>query len=176
MSTAAPQSESPDVEPRKAAAFEQPASVTDRLRNEFERLLTAAWEQGGKAADALGLKNLADRGIVPPVSLVESTEEITVWIDLPGVSAADTEVLLRGNMLTVKGLRRSEPPPVGAHVHRRECASGALERVIPLPAAVDAERVSADSRDGVLTVRFKKIVPEAPRRILVGASAGSVSP
>lgn len=137
----------------------------DRLRDVVAGWIDAVATQGEKAYEAFG-KRAPGSHWVPGVDVVESEDQVQVLVDLPGVDSQKVEILLTGNMLTIKGER---PPvaPAEATVHRRERAGGAFCRSVPLPVAVDPERVAAASHHGVLTVTLAKEEKVRPRHIPV---------
>lgn len=141
------------------------AASVQRLRQEFDRWLETAMSQGGKALDALGLRG--KRPWYPAVDVMETPENVRVLVNLPGVDPATVDVSIAGNMLTIKG----DAPEVAlsdqdvAHVRQRNC--GPFERSIPMPVPVDADRVIAEARQGVLTVQLAKAERAIPRQIHV---------
>jgi HSP20 family protein len=137
------------------ANHNSPETPVDKLRDVVAGLIDAVATQGGKAIDTLGLRTGA-RSSIPSVDVTETNEDVLVVVDLPGVDPKHVEILLTGNMLTVKGEQpaaETEPHPT---VHRRERPIGPFCRSIPLPVAVNSEQVSAESRHGVLTIRVAK--------------------
>lgn len=130
-------------------------SPVDKLRNEFDRLLEAVWSQGEKAADAFGLRG-NNKTWHPAVDVVETTETVQVRVDVPGVNPDALDIVLVGNMLTVKGHRCLEEIAAEDIALRRERPVGAFSRSIPLPVAVNADKVSAESRNGVVTITLAK--------------------
>ncbi len=77
------------------------ASV-ERLRTELDRWLDAAMTQGGKALDVMGLRN-SEKPWVPHIDLVESPDDVKVYVSLPGTDPQSVDVTIAGNMLTIKG-------------------------------------------------------------------------
>jgi HSP20 family protein len=86
--------------------------------------------------------------------------------ELPGVPAQNVELTLLGQVLKLRATRKLNVPE-GFTVHRRERADFDVSRSITLPARVDAERVSAEQKDGVLIVRLPKAAEAKPRTINV---------
>jgi len=148
------------------------AASADRLRREFERWLEAALSQGGRALDAIGLRT--GKHWMPAVDIVESADEITVEADLPGIDAEQVEVSLAGNMLTISGTAKPRVEREGDTVHLCERQHGEFSRSIPLPAAVDAEKVSATAANGVLTLRIGKAEVARKHRIRVVSASPSL--
>jgi HSP20 family protein len=140
----------------------------ERLRREFERWLDAALTQGNRALDVVGLRG-ADRPWTPAVDLLESPAEVQVDVDLPGIDPVLVEVSLAGNMLTVKGPKRTHIPPQGGTVHLAERMQGPFERSIPMPAPVIADSVTAELKNGVLHIRLMKSEKARSMKIAVHA-------
>lgn len=139
----------------------------DRVRQEMERWLEVARTTGERALETLGLVN-AGRPTQPAIDVLELETEVMVLVDLPGVAAEAVQLSLVGNMLTVTGTRTMTDVPVSTQHHVSERASLKFERSIPLPAAVDADAIRAETRDGVLTVKMQKAKSAASRSIPVG--------
>jgi HSP20 family protein len=139
------------------------ASV-ERLKREIEGWVDAAVSQGGRALDAFGLRG-TDRPWMPPVDVVETSDSVLVYIDLPGVDGKSVDVALAGNMLTVKGEKSLVASGEGTTLHLRERSAGPFERSVPLPASVNADSVHAEAKDGVIRLRFAKSVAAKPRQI-----------
>ncbi len=125
----------------------------EKLRKELERLLEKAKDQGEKALDAIGLRGGTWQ---PPVNLTESTEEVCVSLDVPGMTSEQLSLEIVGNMLTITGTRPEPQPAPGEIVHLRQRPTGSFERSIPLPVPVDHEKVTAEVHHGVLTIRVAK--------------------
>ena len=164
MSEQSPQSSDasePDFhEPRP----ERPLTASvEKLRRELDHWLDVAWSQGEKALDAFGLKTSPTW--TPAVDLIETPDEVRVVVDVPGVDPHKVDITLAGNMLTLKGERMPILNREQQQVHLRQRHSGTFVRSIPMPAPVDAEKVSAETENGVLTVRLTKSERAKPRQI-----------
>jgi HSP20 family protein len=142
----------------------------DRVRQEFERWLEAAWNQGERAIDAIGL-----RPGRPPVDVIERPDSVLVLVDVPGLAPEQLDVSLAGNMLTVQGTVPAAAAADADHVHLRERPTGSFKRCVPLPASVDAESISAECRLGVLQVTIARSERDKARRIPVRCAAGGPS-
>jgi HSP20 family protein len=68
-------------------------------------------------------------------------------------------------------VRRPEPQREGATYHRQERPVGEFSRLLRLPVEIDAGRVQADLRDGVLTITLPKAESAKPRKIAVNAAS-----
>lgn len=142
----------------------------ERLRQEFDRLIETAMDQGGRALELFGV-GPSGKLWVPPVDVVETPQEILVSADLPGVDPGMLEVTLAGNMLTLQGGRPEYEAGQSETVHRRERVGGSFTRSIPLPAPVNPETVSAEAREGVVFVRLMKSEQAKPRHIKIRTEA-----
>ena len=109
------------------------------------------------------------RAARPPLDLRQDEENLYLEAELPGLAREDLEITVSGeDELTVRG-ERKPPEHEGAAWHRRERDFGAFERTVALPCPVDAEKVSATMRHGVLTVTLPKAAAARPRKIDVKA-------
>ncbi|MES2790234.1 MAG: Hsp20/alpha crystallin family protein [Planctomycetota bacterium] len=150
------------VTPPFGASFE-------KLRQELDTLLESAWSNGEKALDRFGLRTGAGT-FEPFVDLIETEENIVVTVDVPGLEASGVDVSLIGNMLTLRGERLPVLVGEGDKRHVNELRCGKFTRSIPLPVAVDPEKVSATARNGVLTIHLGKQHVAKPRQIPVNVS------
>ena len=137
----------------------------DRMRQEFERWLEAAWNQGERAMDAIGIRPGRPGG--PAVDVIERPESVILYVNVPGLGPDQIDLSLAGNMLTVQGTLPGTGESDGGQVHLCERPSGAFRRCIPLPASVDPESITAECRLGVLEVTIAKCEREKSRRIPV---------
>jgi HSP20 family protein len=106
---------------------------------------------------------------VPPVDIVETPEhDILVKAELPEMKREDIKVSFENNVLTIEGERKFETREDKDKYHRVERGYGAFRRTFTMPASVDAAGVSADYRDGVLTVKLPRREETRPRQIQIG--------
>lgn len=108
----------------------------------------------------------------PQVDVTETDREIRVRVELPGVEEDDLEVSLDGDLLTIRGEKRTETEDRSRDYYRHECYYGSFQRTIPLRWDVDVDRIDARFRRGVLHVTLPKSgrVRERLRRIPVAAT------
>ncbi len=166
-------SESPNETDRPADKVPPPL---ERVRHEMDRWIDAAKSTGERALETLGLLG-SGRLSMPAIDIIELPAEVVVLIDLPGVSAEAVELALTGNMLTVTATRAGHGFPDEAHprIHLTERANVRFERSIPLPVAVNADAIRAETRDGLLTVSLLKAIA-SPSRTIPVARVGAVEP
>jgi HSP20 family protein len=110
------------------------------------------------------------RGVFPAVNLYETAEAYVLTAELPGVAPKDIQVSLEGSTVTLSGERRIEQAEgEGTSVHRSERQAGSFRRAFELPTPVDADKVEAVHKNGVLMLRISKTPDAQPRQISVKA-------
>jgi HSP20 family protein len=103
----------------------------------------------------------------PAVDISESPEAILVHAELPGIKPEDVKVDVENNVLTLRGERRSETKKDEGTLHRVERFYGSFSRQFLLPRTVDPDKIDAELKDGVLTVRLHKRAEVKARQISV---------
>jgi HSP20 family protein len=100
-------------------------------------------------------------GWVPAVDLYETADQYVVSVELPGLTRDDFQIAVQDGKVILKGQR---PPRQAAseEFHRVERGHGHFSRTLSLPQAIDESGISADLRNGILTVTLPKLV--APSR------------
>jgi HSP20 family protein len=106
-------------------------------------------------------ENLADipqgnREWKPCLDVSEARDEIVVRVELPGLEAEDLDISVRGHLLTIKGNKRREECLQDELFRCVERLYGSFSRTIELPYIVDADRISATFKNGILTVTMPK--------------------
>ena len=101
----------------------------------------------------------------PHVDILELPEELVLYVDLPGVKADSVDVDFERGELTVKA-RREETPKAGRGLVE-EFLPGDFSRGFLISQDIAADRITADLKNGVLTVRLPKAQAAVPRRISV---------
>jgi HSP20 family protein len=149
--------------------FEPLSTVS--LHDEVERLLrqTFGRPMGSLRSDDAAFATPAG-AFGPALDVEESADAFTLHVELPGVGADDVEVSLEDNVLTVSGERRFYDDREVDGFRRIERSFGRFHRSVRLPDRVDADRVRATHRDGVLTITVPKAEDAKPRRITVEAA------
>jgi HSP20 family protein len=107
-----------------------------------------------------------ERGATPAVNLWEDETSIYAEAEVPGLRMEDLALHVIGNELVMKGERKPEDR-AGVAYHRQERGTGQFTRVIRLPTEVDASKVQATLKEGVLKVTLPKAEAARPRKIEV---------
>src|SRR5688572_2135649 len=110
----------------------------------------------------------ASHAWVPPVDIVETGDkDIVVRVDLPDVKREDLKINFENTVLVIEGERRVEAESNNIQYHRVERGHGKFRRSFTMPTAVDASRITADYREGVLTITLPRREETRPRQIQV---------
>ena len=125
----------------------------------FDRFVTPRWDEFEVTGEWW-----------PRMDLVETKDAVMVKADVPGVDEKDIHVSLQADTLTIKGEKHHEKEEKDAQFHRTERAYGAFTRSFRLPVPVDASRVTAEFKGGVLTVTMPKTLAAKGTTIPVKAA------
>jgi HSP20 family protein len=132
--------------------YENPVlAIQDEMNRMFDRFFTdpfdlAPFEQGTL------------REFSPRIDVSETEKEVRVVAELPGLDEKDIQLELEQDALLISGEKKSESEDKGKNYHRVERSFGSFTRIVPLPAAVEADKVNAEFKKGVLTVTLPKPV------------------
>ena len=138
--------------------FTELGGVTSRLNRLFGR--DDFWDGDGSRAPV---------DWAPAVDIVENDNDILIKAELPGVEARDVEIALDNNVLSLKGEHRIEKEVSRENYHRMERACGSFSRSFTIPASIDGDRVTADFKNGLLTITLPKKEGSRGRTIRVNA-------
>ncbi len=118
--------------------------------------------------NAFGLERSPWRvGVYPLVNISEDRDHIYARAELPGVKAEDLEITIQDSSLILRGQRKIPTEEKQVNFHRRERESGFFRRVVALPARIQADKVEATCKDGILTIKVAKPEEVKPRKIQV---------
>jgi len=129
----------------------------DRLHDEVDRLFRTATPARGEMQESFHI----------PVDVLENVEEVVLRAELPGVLPAAVDVRVEDNVLTLTGEKKLENEDRKDQYLRVERFYGKFSRSFSLPHYVDASRIAAEYRDGVLTLHLPKRAETKPRQIQV---------
>jgi HSP20 family protein len=138
----------------------EPLNLLNQLQREVNRLFDTS-----RFGDEETGHMLADW--MPAVDIKEEPAQFIIHADLPGVEAKDIEITLENGVLTLRGQRSAEKQEETEKYRRVERVRGTFLRRFSLPDAVDAEKVAAKCKDGVLEVIVPKREAAQPRRIAI---------
>jgi len=105
---------------------------------------------------------------MPLVDIYENDRhELLIKAEMPGMKREDIDIKVENNTLTIRGERRRESEVREEQYHRVERSYGSFSRSFSLPSTVDSEKVSAEYKDGVLTVLLPTREEAKPRQVAV---------
>jgi len=104
---------------------------------------------------------------VPAIDVVEKDDEVVLTAEVPGMSHEDLEVTVDNGILTIRGEKKEEDSSRDGDYQRVERRYGRFERQIRLPDYVDADRIEATHKDGVLKLRMPKVEAAKARTIQI---------
>jgi HSP20 family protein len=128
------------------------------LREEFDRVFDTSF---GSLLRPLGSLNRWN----PALDVYQNKDQYTVHAELPGLKKEEIAISLNGDTLTISGERKQETNSEEAS--RNERFFGKFQRSVILPVPVNAEKVNANYKDGVLTVVLPKAEEAKPKQIPV---------
>lgn len=138
-----------------------PWSIFDELagiQDEFNRAFTGLDVDSSLNRRRVGL---------PPMNVWASNDGLIVDVELPGVNPVDVDIQAVGDELTVKGNLNGGAEKAA---HRCERPHGQFERTLHLPFRVNAEKVSAHYRNGILRITVPRSEEETPRKVAIEAA------
>ena len=107
------------------------------------------------------------RAWTPPCDIFETDKELVIKFELPEVKKEDVEVKIEQNVLTLHGERKFEEKTDRENYHRVERRYGEFTRSFSVPLYVEAAKINAEFKDGVLTVTLPKSEEARPKQINV---------
>ena len=108
------------------------------------------------------------RGWLPPVDIYETEHhEVVLKAELPDMKREDINLTFENGVLTLKGERKFDRETKTDAYHRRERKYGSFTRSFTVPNTVDAGRISASYKDGVLTITLPQREEARPKQISV---------
>jgi len=139
--------------PWKKSSAKEAGDPFVNLQNEMNKL----FEHFNQGFDIAPVNEMsAMTGWMPKVNLAETDKEIQVTAELPGVEEKDVEVTIDQGMLILKGEKKAEKEEKNKNYYRVERSYGSFQRSFALPKEVEAEKVEATFKNGVLSVKLPK--------------------
>lgn len=111
----------------------------------------------------------ARRDVFPPLNIYANGDEVIIAAEVPGVDGEHLDVSVTGNTFTLEGKREPEEHSDDCRSLRQERFGGRFRRTVELPFAVDADKVQAKLKNGILQVRLPRAESDKPRKIEIGS-------
>jgi HSP20 family protein len=139
-----------------AFTYTDPFDALFTLQRALDAHLASEWLGAGTAGS----------GGFPPVNLFQKGDDIVAVVELPGVDKKNLHIEARENTIRIAGKKTIEYRD-GASIHRRERIAGTFDRSFSLPIEINAERIVAEFRDGVLALFIPRAESQKPRNIKI---------
>ena len=147
--------------------FRHPSQTIDSFRDlsdiqgEMNRLFDNLFGQPSEVAGR-------ERVWAPAVDMYDTTDELVVTAELPGLNEKDIQLSITGDSLIIRGERQwHQDLQQNNNYYRLERWAGKFQRALQLPIPVQTGKVKAAYRDGVLTVRLPKAEEIKPKEIKI---------
>ena len=108
---------------------------------------------------------VAREGWAPALDVSENADALVVRAEVPGVKPDDVNVTVEGNTLVLSGQKKETTEDGGENYRYVERRYGSFTRTVPLPSNIDAGKIEASCREGVLEVKLPKSEEAKPKRI-----------
>ena len=141
-----------------------PLNEMSLLQNQMNRLFDTTLH--GWPGDSNGTTQWT-----PAADIYEAENELVVNLDLPGVDPKMVDIQVQNNVLTIRGERQFEDKQNKDNFHRVERSYGPFARSFTLSTAVDADKIRASYKSGVLSITLPKAEAAKPKRIQIAVSA-----
>jgi HSP20 family protein len=122
----------------------------------LESRLESDWLQGATSGT----------GAFPPTNVFQQGDNLVAIIELAGVNKTDLEIQAKDNTIRISG-KKTIAYPEKVSLHRRERLSGTFDRTLTVPIQIDADRIKAEYREGVLALFIPRAESDKPRSISI---------
>jgi HSP20 family protein len=139
-----------------AVMFSDPFASLFNLQQTLDAFRASSWLGSGPS----GI------GSYPPVNVFRQGDDFVVLIELAGIKKSDLEIQVKDNTLRIAG-RKAVDYSEKASLHRRERLSGEFDRAVTIPVQIDADRVKAEYRNGMLALFLPRAERDKPKSIKI---------
>lgn len=134
----------------------EPFREIDALQKEMNRLF-----------DNLAPREQAELAFMPAAEMTETPEAVLLKLEVPGMEAKDLDIQVTADALTISGERKSETKTEKEGMTRTEFRYGQFRRTIPLPVRIENTQVTAEYKDGILSLTLPKAEAEKNKVVKV---------
>jgi HSP20 family protein len=127
----------------------------------FERMMETFWRGWPSRYNTETSRAI----LQPAMDVVESDNQLTIRLDLPGLKPEDVHVEMENGVLTISGEVGDTVEKEGDRYHYRERSYGSFQRSLRLPNTFDAENIDASFENGVLNITLPKLPQAQPKQI-----------
>jgi HSP20 family protein len=131
----------------------------------LQQRLNRLFEETFRPFVFLGEEPMSIAAWSPSCDIYETDNEIVVKAEIPGVKKEDVKVSLQDGLLTISGERKFEEETKKENYLRVERGYGSFTRSFTLPSSVDAKKIGAEFKDGMLEVKLQKSEEAKPKEV-----------
>jgi HSP20 family protein len=139
-----------------ALYYSDPFETLFQFQNALDQLRSSNWLQASPSGG----------GSYPPMNVFRKGEDVVMVIEVPGVRKDDLQIEAKGNTIRIAGAKAIDQGGK-ASVHRVERRGGRFDRAVTLPIEIDADRIKAECRDGILALYLPRAERDKPRAISI---------
>jgi len=143
---------------RQSHRWHDPFDLLNDLQEDFGRLFSPSLRTNVSEND---------RTMTPSLEIHEDENQFTLSADVPGIDRKNIDISVTGNTLTLKGERSKEIQKKEKGYYYSERSYGSFQRSVQLPSEVEADKIAANYKDGVLEVVIPKSEKAKPKQIKV---------
>ena len=136
----------------------QPLAEIDNLQREMNNLFNSI---------VPNTSNIKSSSLVPAAEMSETPEAVHLKLEVPGLDAKDIDIQATAESIAISGERKSETKTESEGITRSEFHYGSFSRVIPLPARIKNTEVSAEYKDGILSLTLPKAAADKSQVVKV---------
>jgi HSP20 family protein len=133
-----------------------PLDALFNLQRALEARLESDWLRG----------TTSGTGAYPPINVFQQGDNLVAILELAGIGKSDLDIQAKDNRIRISG-KKAISYAEGASLHRRERLSGSFDRTLTVPMQIDADRIKAEYRDGVLALFIPRAESDKPRSIAI---------
>ncbi len=136
-----------------------PFNELEEIQNSINKIFDDSLFKKGK-------KNRKELGYwEPAIDIIETKDKYKIKAEFPGIPKDDIEINVSDNVLTIKGEKKQEKEEKDANYYRTERVYGLFQRQLVLPPDVDADKIKANYKNGVLEIEIPKGEKAKPKKI-----------
>lgn len=139
-----------------ALYYSDPFETLFQFQNALDQLRSSDWLQASPSG----------AGGYPPMNIFRKGEDVVVVIEVPGVRKSELRIEAKGNTIRIAGTKTVGHSDKES-VHRLERRGGQFDRTVTLPVEIDADRIKAECRDGILALYLPRAERDKPRAISI---------
>jgi HSP20 family protein len=139
-----------------AILYPDPFEALAQFQRALDTFRTSGWLGAGPSAG----------GAYPPLNVFRKGDDVVIITEVPGVQKEHLQIQVKGNTIRIAG-RKSVQYDEHASLHRRERMAGSFDRTVTVPVQIDADKVRAECRDGILALYLPRTEADKPRMVAI---------